>query len=239
MADILLLEPNYYRNKYPPLGLMKISYYHKEIKKDYVRFAKGQLPEIYKNKKWDRIYVTTLFTFEWEETIKTIEYAKQIAKSTADIFVGGIAASLMPNEIFIETGIKPVTGLLNEKGKIGYEDDDIIDTITPDYSMLNDIRNQYTYPFENAYFMYTTRGCGMNCGFCAVKILEPKFINRISIKEQINEINKKFGEKKDLLLMDNNVLKSPLFNAIVDENKGSRFWKKSNIYQSCYRETSK
>ena len=38
---ILLIEPNY-KNKYPPIGLMKISTYHK-ILGDEVRFYKGDL----------------------------------------------------------------------------------------------------------------------------------------------------------------------------------------------------
>ena len=36
---VLLVEPNY-KNKYPPMGLMKISTYHK-ILGDEVRFVKG------------------------------------------------------------------------------------------------------------------------------------------------------------------------------------------------------
>lgn len=63
MEDILLIEPAY-KNKYPPIGLMKIAYFHRYIMHDYVRFAKGRLPEGLENKKWDRVYVTTLFKRE-------------------------------------------------------------------------------------------------------------------------------------------------------------------------------
>ena len=226
MADILLLEPEY-SNKYPPLGLMKISYYHKHIKGDYVRFAKGRLPESLKHKKWDRVYITTLFTFEWGEYKKTIDYALEVAKDARDIYIGGIASTLMYEKFVNEYKSKPIkiiTNLLNQKGKLGYEDDQIIDTLTPDYSILEDIR-PHKYPFENAYFMYTTKGCGMNCGFCAVQTLEPEYIPYISIEKQIEDINDKYGEKKDLLLMDNNVLRSPKFNLIVNELKKLGFQK--------------
>lgn len=86
MSEILLIEPNY-KNKYPPLGLMKIAYFHKYIHHDYVRFAKGCLPEEFDNKKWDRVYVTTLFTFEWEETKKSIQYALKVVKDSGKVYI--------------------------------------------------------------------------------------------------------------------------------------------------------
>ena len=81
MANILLIEPDY-KCKQPPLGLMKISFFHKNILHDYVRFTKGKLPEALSGTKWDRVYVTSLFTFEWKATIEAIEYAKTLVDST-------------------------------------------------------------------------------------------------------------------------------------------------------------
>lgn len=217
MADILLLEPGY-SNKYPPIGLMKISYFHKYIHGDYVRFAKGRLPEVFKDKKWDRVYVTTLFTFEWEKTKEALEYALSVAKDPYQVYTGGILATLMPDLIAKNfPTIKNNTGLLDKKGTLGLEHEECIDRMTLDYGILDDIADQYVYPAHDAYFTYMTRGCGMKCEFCAVQTLEPEYYPYISIKETIRKVDEAFGPKKDLLLMDNNVLRSPNFDQIIDE----------------------
>lgn len=225
MSDILLLEPGY-SNKYPPIGLMKISYFHKYIQHDYVRFAKGRLPEAYKNKKWDRVYVTTLFTFEWKKTKDALEYAISVAKDPSQVYTGGILATLMP-ELIAENFpmIKNNIGLLDKKGTLGLEREDEIDRLTLDYGILDDIKEEYIYPAHDAYFTYMTRGCGMKCAFCAVQTLEPEYYPYISIKDTLHKIDEKFGPKKDLLLMDNNVLRSPQFDQIIDEIKELGFEK--------------
>ena len=62
--DILLIEPGY-PNKYPPLGLMNLAAYHGPFGRgDHVRFVKGEEKGIL-DRAWDRVYVTTLFTLEW------------------------------------------------------------------------------------------------------------------------------------------------------------------------------
>ena len=214
MKKILLIEPKY-KNKYPPLGLMKIATFHREVMRDYVLFTKGELPAAFANTKWDRVYVTSLFTFEWAATIEAIEYAKTLVDSIDKITVGGIAATMLPEQIFEDTGIKPVCGLLNEPGKLGLPGDERIDQIVPDYSILD--QTDYKYPFRDAYFLSATKGCGNKCGFCAVQTLEPAFIPYMDIKEKIKKIDEKYGTQKDLLLMDNNVLRSPKFNQIIDD----------------------
>lgn len=81
--------------------------------------------------------------------------------------------------------------------------------------MLDDI--DYVYPFNNAYFLSATKGCGNKCGFCTVQTLEPTFVPYIDIKDRIKAIDREFGLKKDLILIDNNVLRSPRFNDIIDD----------------------
>ena len=110
--NVLLLEPTY-RNNFPPLGLMKLAAYHRTIHNDFVWFSKGDLPADAPTCKWDRVYVTTLFTYEWKRTTKMIEYAKMIVPAGA-VYVGGIIASLIPEELERETGVKPMTGLLTD-----------------------------------------------------------------------------------------------------------------------------
>ena len=254
MANILLIEPDY-KCKYPPLGLMKIAYYHKEIRKDTVWFSKGKLTKkisesvrkemkknkyyvdrygdkidehideinnIIENNLWDRVNVSTLFTFEYEKTIEAIDYAKSLV-GKENVYTGGILATLMPDKLRADTGVTVNTHQLTSSKMIGYDDDVNIDILTPDYSIL--CNTEYEYENEDAYYAYTTRGCGMNCGFCAVKTLEPVFNPFISIKDQINKVKELYGEKKDLLLMDNNVLKSKHLDKIVEEIKELGFEK--------------
>lgn len=233
--NILLVEPMY-KNKYPPLGLMKISAYHKQ-NWDEVTFVKGKNLEL-KKKKWDRIYVTTLFTFYWKTTIDTIKYYLKSVESPKDVFVGGILATLLYDDLLNEPGLENITintGLLDKPEILG-DDNVIVDTITPDYDIIDSMKNKYLdykYPVENAYITSTTKGCIRKCKFCAVKTLEPQYCDYIDIKQQIHNINKWYGPKRDMLLMDNNILASNSLSKIVDDlvelgfDKGNKSYEKN------------
>ena len=285
--NVLLIEPNY-KNKYPPMGLMKISTYYKR-QGDNVRFFKGDLKDLiatllcedlikilkaikpkiqwvkyipqlheyirfgksanilntndfsnndvkdnieffrdkFKTRKYfddprfDVVCITTLFTFHWKITIETINFAKKLCKNSSSVFVGGIAATIVPDYIEAETGIRPISGVLNKPGILDKKNKIIVDKLPLDYSILDEI--DYKYPVADSYFTYTTRGCINSCNFCAVPILEPKYQEYISLRRQLNHTKKHFGEQRNMLLLDNNVFASKRFNKIIDEIKKSGF----------------
>ncbi len=221
---ILLVEPAY-RTKYPPLGLMKISTYHK-MKGDDVIFVKGRSTAV-QYQYWDRVYIGTLFTWTWKETIETIKfYNTTLFNYTGKCFIGGILASLLPDDLFNEAGIQPVEGLLDDPKKIAQDDDVIIDNLPPDYEILKQVENDnFKYANTDAYIGYTTRGCVRKCGFCAVRTFEPAFIPYVDIKKVVEGIIAGSGEKQNLILMDNNVLASPKFDVIIDDIKQLGFVK--------------
>lgn len=212
---VLLVEPNY-KNKYPPMGLMKISTYHKMLG-DEVRFIKGTNP-IIDAEIWDRIYVTTLFTFDFAISVETINHYMRLVNDVNSLYVGGIMASLMPDKVIEATGIARshiLTGLFTDTSVVGDNNDINVDQLPLDYDILEEI--DYQYPAGDNYFSYTTRGCPNHCSFCAVPILEPNFHVTNNIVSQINSIDRTYGPKQHLLLLDNNVLNAPNLKALVDD----------------------
>lgn len=212
---VLLVEPGY-RNKYPPMGLMKISTYHKMLG-DEVHFVKGIDSRI-EREIWDRIYVTTLFTFDFAISVETIIHYMRLANNVDSVYVGGIMSSLMPERVMQATGIDRshiLTGLFTDTSVVGDANDINVDELPLDYDILEEV--DYKYPAGDNYFAYTTRGCPNHCSFCAVPILEPCFHVTNNIVEQIETINEKYGPKQHLLLLDNNVLNTPDLKGLVDD----------------------
>lgn len=208
---ILLVEPNY-KNKYPPIGLMKIATYFK-TKGDFVEFHKGLLPQS-ETTTFDKVFITTLFTFDFDMCIQTIRYYIAIV-GIENVYVGGIAATIMPRKFTEEVlGLNVITGQLISSSALGYSDHVNIDLLELDYDILWDV--SYNYQAADSYFIYTSRGCPRKCSFCAVKTLEPNFYDCNNIAEQIENVNARFGIKKDLLIMDNNILYSKQFSETVD-----------------------
>ena len=212
MRKILLVEPDY-KNKYPPLGLMKISSYHK-LAGDEVHFVKG-CKASYRDFVWDRIYISTLFSFFWAKTIQTIRYYSKSVEEPRNVYVGGVMATLMGDEIQKEADVTIIPGLLDKSGILDRDNPAIIDRIMPDYRIIDSI--DYKYGVKDAYIVYATRGCPNRCEFCAVHKIEPEFCHYLPIQRQIKGIEDVYGPKQHLILLDNNVLASNCFERIIDD----------------------
>ncbi len=283
--NILLIEPNY-KNKFPPIGLMKLATYHKRMG-DNVVFFKGEIKDLivgriaehcinhlevveprvewtarkdvvikyiktskkehlvrliegvrdevyllvkswlndaaryYKKKRyldepeWDRIFVSTLFTFYFDVTVKTILEVKPLVKPEGVFMVGGVLASLQPIELEEATGVKPYVGLLNKPGILDPNNTDIIDELPLDYTILEE--TDYEYEMSDAYYASMSKGCVRHCPFCAVPKLEPDYRDYIPLKERIQEVDATIGPQRNLLLMDNNIMASKKFDEVIEE----------------------
>jgi hypothetical protein len=223
MKRILLVEPDY-RNKFPPLGLMKIATYHRN-KGDLVQFYKGEAPYS-QIASVDRVYITTLFTFHYDITLNCISHYSKYCNRDS-IFVGGIAATLMASDFKKDTSINNIIErqLFSSKA-LGYDDDVNIDSLPLDYDILDDI--SYKYPAGDNYFVHTTRGCPRRCEFCAVRILEPEFKTTNDIIDQVGQVDQTYCQKRNLFVMDNNVLCSPKLKEIVEDIRSLGFTGEAN-----------
>jgi radical SAM superfamily enzyme YgiQ (UPF0313 family) len=150
---------------------------------------------------------------------------------TQRVFVGGIAASLMHSRFLSEPrwrGIRFIKALLYKPPAVAlgldeYDGDfyagDTTGTpsedLVPDYGILDQI--EYEYPVRDAYFAYASRGCIRKCHFCGVPKLEGPQRDATPLTEFVNAVDAIYGPRRDLLLMDNNVVASSRFKEIIAE----------------------
>ena len=171
-------------------------------------------------------------SFEWNRTADAIDFAIQAARGQQErVFVGGIAASLMYDE-FINvdrwSGVRFIKGLLDGPpaaslqlsavdGDFGAEDlkGTPVEEQVPDYSILEQI--DYLYPVRDAYFGYASRGCVRKCSFCGVPALEGAQRDMPPLSVLVNGVAEHYGEKKDLVLMDNNIVASSRYQEVIAE----------------------
>lgn len=182
MKEILLVEPDYNR-RCVPLGLMKISTYHKGLgdNVDYVRGTPVIIDGVYNERKVSKVYITSLFTWDADIVIQTVNYYKKMLPD-AEISIGGICATVLFNLIERTTGVAPHRGVIPE-----------VENCKPDYSLFPDI---------NYSIGYTTRGCPNKCGFCLVPRLEPEYV-------ELNDWHMMLDLSKDkIIFWDNNFLAS-------------------------------
>lgn len=69
-----------------------------------------------------------MFTFYWDITIQTINFAKKLCKTPDGVMVGGGMATILKDRVHEATGIDPYSGTLSTPGVLD-DNDYIIDTL--------------------------------------------------------------------------------------------------------------
>jgi hypothetical protein len=149
MKNILLVEPAY-KVKFPSLGLMKISSYHKTCG-DRVKYIRGL--DMFLEKP-DKIYITSIFTYDVKFVREAIQFYR-MRFPKAELWLGGLAATLIP-DYFQNLGVDHLHLGLYEPAE----------DFVPDYSL---------HPKIRVTILLTQRGCIRKCAHCLVHIHDGPF----------------------------------------------------------------
>ena len=190
---ILLVEPDYY-TRYPPLGLLKLSSYHRR-KNDTTELVRGITRDVSENP--DTIYITSLFTWAWEPVWKAIQFYSRLFPDS-ELWLGGLYASLMPQHAAL-SGIDPghiFQGIFEEA-----------EDLRPDYSLVPEWNKKVA-----GSIVFASRGCVRSCKYCAVPQLEGALC---ACKDSISDLIWK-GHKR-VIFFDNNFFANPKWESILKE----------------------
>lgn len=179
---VFLLEPGYTR-KHVPLGLAKIATFVKQHG-GKVWFGRG-----YYGPPVDLICVTSLFTYDSGKVVGAIKHAEKFGRGTP-ILVGGVYASLMPQDIKARTNGKSDLFL-------GYSP--ALDYCVPDYSLPWKLEA----PWDDFSYSFTSRGCPNKYAYCATWRIESEPLIIPNWRDHI------VAEKKHVMLIDNNLPATP------------------------------
>jgi hypothetical protein len=139
-----------------------------------------------------RILITSLFTY-WSNEVHVAARYYHGRYPTADIEVGGIYASLMPDHCRRMLPFAQV--------RQGLYQDGAAESVRVDFSLL-----QENLDYQ---IVHTTRGCTRHCSFCGTWRIEPEFTFKRSILSEI--------QKPRLVFYDNNFLANPHVDDILGE----------------------
>lgn len=193
--NILLVEPEFplpdkskNHARFLPIGLLKIGSWHK-LQGDRVKLVRGLHPA---EMQPERILITSLFTY-WSNEVHVAARYYHDRYPTADIEIGGIYASLMPDHCRTMLPFAQVRPGLYKGG--------VSENIKIDFSLL---QKELDYQI-----VHTTRGCTRHCSFCGTWKIEPNFTFKQSILAEL--------QKQRLVFYDNNMLANPYIDDILGE----------------------
>ncbi len=212
--NVLLVEPNFpIQNKsknhknFLPIGLLKLASFLREDN-NRIKLKRGiptTLEGIIDLEKFNptEVWITSLFTY-WSIYVKEVVSYYRLLFPKSKIVVGGIYASLMPDHCRKFTGCDEVYRGVHKEAEKCFPAYDLVNV---DYQIL-----------------HTSRGCIRRCNFCGTYKIEPKFIPKNSIKDEI--------KSNKLIFYDNNFLANKYIENILKELKNARV-NGNAVYSEC------
>jgi len=209
--NILLVEPDFpiadkslNHSHFLPIGLLKIGSYHRCLG-DRVHLIRGLKESPFKP---DRVLVTSLFTYWSREVHEAAAFYRNLYPA-ADIEIGGIYASLMPEDCLSRSPFARV--------QVGLYRGGCAETVPIDYKILP----------ENLDYqiIHASRGCKRHCSFCGTWRIEPKFTFKETVLKEI--------EKPRLVFYDNNLLANPHIGKILSEISTFRLRNGRPVFWEC------
>ena len=195
---VLLVKPKFY-SAYPPLGLLKLSAYHKNLG-NTTELVYGLETKVATDPAI--IYITSLFTWAWKGVWEAVQYYS-LKFPNAELWLGGLYASLMPAHAAL-SGVDPkriFKGVFFEA-----------EGLCPDYSLVPEWNER-----EKASIVFSTRGCIRECTFCGVSRIEGKLNSeKTSIKDLI------WPGHTRVIFFDNNFLASKSWESVLSEVKAMK-----------------
>ncbi len=208
IKKILLIEPVFpiaskskNHKNFLPIGLLKLHDYYKNMGYK-TKLIRGNISrrEIGTRFKPDMILITSLFTYWSKYVWNTVEFYRKNYPSSK-IIIGGIYASLMGDQLTFKQKLKKY----NAKVHFGLHKkaEQYTKNHKLNYSVLN---NSSSIDFQ---IIHASRGCPRNCEFCGTWKIEPDFISKKTIKNEIF--------KRKIVFYDNNLLSNRYIEDILNE----------------------
>ncbi len=177
------------RRQLVPLGLLKIANYYRK-QGDEVRLVRQIHPLI--DEPPDQVCIGTLFTYDRDPIIETVLAARG-AWPDAEVSIGGIWASLMPDDVQTATGIVPHVGLL-----------DWAEDVPPAWDL---------WPGDTS-VTFASRGCVRHCPWCAVTTHDGAGFRPKPVETVLSQLDL---SRPEVELWDNNALAHPEFEVLAKE----------------------
>lgn len=188
-----------------PIGLIKIGTYLKHARGKDVEIVFGKVSV---EKTPDEIWITSLFTY-WSKFVHdAVKYYHDLYPD-ARIVIGGVYASLMPEEIMKRTKSEVFTGI--------YE-------LAEEWCNENGIDESLLKEEVDFQILHGMRGCFRKCEFCGTWKIEPEEIFDRDIAQRV--------KKNHVIFYDNNFLRNPNIKEILTELANVKINNRNVIYES-------